>query len=48
MEANEEESCTGRIWDAGFYHVMARSHLGARFETYEPFISLILNVLVPR
>jgi hypothetical protein len=39
---NEEESSTGHIWTAGFHHIMAHSHL-ARFETYELFISLILN-----
>jgi hypothetical protein len=25
--AKEDESTTGRIWAAGFHHVMARSHL---------------------
>jgi hypothetical protein len=25
--ANEDESSTGRIWAAGFHHIMARSHL---------------------
>jgi hypothetical protein len=38
--AKEDESSTGRIWAAGFHHVMARSRL-VRFETYEPFILLI-------
>jgi hypothetical protein len=48
MGTNEDKSSTGRVWAAGFYPVMARSHLapfslGARFETYEPFISLIFQ-----
>jgi hypothetical protein len=30
----EDESSTGHVWAAGFHHVTAR------FETYEPFISL--------
>jgi hypothetical protein len=25
--AKEDESSTGRVWDAGFHHVMARSRL---------------------
>jgi hypothetical protein len=25
--ANEDKSSTGRIWAAGFHHVMAHSHL---------------------
>jgi hypothetical protein len=33
----EDQSITGRVWDAGFHNVTARSGL-ARFETYEPFI----------
>jgi hypothetical protein len=40
--ANKNESSTGRVWTFGFYHVTAHSRL-ARFETYEPFISLIFN-----
>jgi hypothetical protein len=35
MGAEEEESSTGRVWTAGFYHVTTR------FATYVPFISLI-------
>jgi hypothetical protein len=35
----EDESSTGRVWAVGFNHVTFM--LGARFETYEPFISLI-------
>jgi hypothetical protein len=42
MGAKEDESITGRIWAAGFCHVMACSRL-AHFETYEPFISLIFK-----
>jgi head-tail adaptor len=41
--AKEDASSTGRVWAAGLHHVTARSRLGARFETYEPFISLIFN-----
>jgi hypothetical protein len=26
--ANEDESSTGRVWAAGFYHITARSRLG--------------------
>jgi hypothetical protein len=36
--AKEDESSTGRVWAAGFHHV-----LGERFETYETFISLIFK-----
>jgi hypothetical protein len=39
----EVESSTGRVWASGFHHVTARCRLGARFETYEPFISLIFQ-----
>jgi hypothetical protein len=35
----EDESSIGCVWTAGFHHVTARFRL-ARFETYEPFISL--------
>jgi hypothetical protein len=38
----EDESSTGPVWAAGVHHAPARSRL-ARFETYEPFISLILK-----
>ena len=27
MGTQEDESSTGRIWAAGFHHVLARSHL---------------------
>jgi hypothetical protein len=30
-------------WAVGFHHVMASISLGERFETYELFLSLILN-----
>jgi hypothetical protein len=44
--AKEDEAITGRVWAAGFHHVTARSRLaGGRFETYEPFISLIFQVI---
>jgi hypothetical protein len=39
--AKEGESDTGRVWAVGFCHVTAHSRL--HFETYEPFISLILK-----
>jgi hypothetical protein len=38
----EDESSVGHVCAAGLHQVMARSHL-AHFETYEPFISLILK-----
>jgi hypothetical protein len=41
--AIEDESSSGRVWAAGFHHVSARSRF-ARFETYEPFISLIFQI----
>ena len=41
----EDESSTGCVWAAGFHHAKARSRLGARFETYEHFISLIFKFL---
>jgi hypothetical protein len=40
----ENESSTGRVWAAVFHRVMARSPL-ALFETYEPLISLIFQIL---
>jgi hypothetical protein len=42
MGTKADESSTGHVWAAGFHHVTARPHL-ARFETYEPFISLIFK-----
>jgi hypothetical protein len=27
MRTKADESCTGRIWTAGFHHIMAQSHL---------------------
>jgi len=41
----EDKSSTGRVWAAGFHHVTARSCL-ARFETHEPFISLIFQFFI--
>jgi hypothetical protein len=41
--AKEHESSTGRVWAAGFHHIYGPFWLGARFETYEPFISLIFQ-----
>jgi hypothetical protein len=38
--AKEDESNTGRVWAAGFHHGTAQFSLGARFETYEPLITL--------
>jgi hypothetical protein len=40
--AKENESSTVCVWTAGFHYVTARSRK-ARFETYEPFISLIFK-----
>jgi hypothetical protein len=37
--AKENEPSTGHVWASGFHYVTAR------FETYEPFISLIFNFL---
>ena len=31
------------MWAAGFHHVYGSFSLGARFETYDPFISLIFQ-----
>jgi hypothetical protein len=42
MGTKEDESSTGHIWAAEFRRVMTHSHL-AHFETYGPFISLILQ-----
>jgi hypothetical protein len=42
--SKENESSIGLVWAAGFHHVTVGSLLGARFETYEPFISLIFNL----
>jgi hypothetical protein len=39
----EDESSTGRVWAARFHHVTGPFWLGARFETYELFSSLIFN-----
>jgi hypothetical protein len=47
MGTKEDESSTGRISAAGFHHVTARSRL-ARFETHEPFISLIFQIFSGR
>jgi hypothetical protein len=44
----EDESSTGRVWAAGFHHVYNPFSLGARFETYEPFISLIFQIFSGR
>jgi hypothetical protein len=40
--AKENELNTGRVSAAGFHRFPDRSRL-ARFETYEPFISLIFS-----
>jgi hypothetical protein len=39
-ETKEDESSTGRVWAAGFHLFF----LGVRFETCEPFISLIFQI----
>jgi hypothetical protein len=39
--AKEDESSTGRVWAAGFSPRYGPFSLGARFENYKPFISLI-------
>jgi head-tail adaptor len=40
--AKDDESCTGRVWVAGFHDVTARSRL-ARVLRLESFVSLILK-----
>jgi hypothetical protein len=40
--AKEDASSNGRVWAAGFYGPFS---LGARFETYETFISLVFQFL---
>jgi hypothetical protein len=42
MGAKEGESSTGHIRAGGSHHVTVHSYL-ACFETYDPFISLILK-----
>ena len=44
MGTKEDESGIGRIWADGFHHVNGSVSLGARFDTYEPFISLIFLI----
>jgi hypothetical protein len=44
--AKEDDSSTGRVWAGVFHHVNGPFSLGAHFETYEPFISLIFEVFV--
>jgi len=39
----EDESRNGRVWAAGISPCYGPFWLGARFETYEPFISLIFH-----
>jgi hypothetical protein len=43
MGAKEDESSTGRVWAAGFHHVMARSRLVRVLKLNEPFIYLIFK-----
>jgi len=40
----KDESSTGHVWAAVFHHVKGLFSLGACFETYEPFISLIVQI----
>jgi hypothetical protein len=44
MGTKEDEPGTGHIWAAGFHRVNGSFSLGARFNTYEPFISLIFLI----
>ena len=39
----EDESSIGRVWAAVFHQCYGPLSLGARFETYEPFISLFFH-----
>jgi hypothetical protein len=41
--AKEDESATGRVWAAGFRHVMAHSRLAGVLILNEQFISLIFD-----
>jgi hypothetical protein len=41
-DTKEDESSTWRVWAAGFHHGLFL--LGVRFETCEPFISLIFQI----
>jgi hypothetical protein len=38
----EDESSTGRVWAAGFYHVMARSRLARVFKLMNNIFTLFL------
>jgi hypothetical protein len=40
----DEESSTVRVWAVGFHHAAGPFSLGARFENYEPFVSLIFHL----
>jgi hypothetical protein len=42
MGAKEDESSTGRVW-AAVFHLVRPVFAYGRFQTYEPFISLILQ-----
>ena len=44
MGTKEDESSTGCVWAAGFHHVTGAFLLGAHFEAYETFISLIFQI----
>jgi hypothetical protein len=44
----EDKSSTGLVSAAGFHHVYVPFLLGARFETYEPFITLIFQFFLGR
>jgi hypothetical protein len=47
-EVKEDVSSTGRVTAAGFHHVNGLFSLGARFETYKPFVSLNFNFFPDR
>jgi hypothetical protein len=44
MGTKEDESGIGCMWAAGFHRVNSLVSLGARFDAYEPFISLIFLI----
>jgi hypothetical protein len=44
----EDESSTGRVWFCCISTCFGPFSLGARFETYEPFISLIFQIFSVR
>jgi hypothetical protein len=44
MGTKENESSTGHVWDAGFYHVTARSRLAHVLKLTNHLTSLIIKI----